>query len=70
MDLGGRGAGEEEGAQVLSEAAAEVEEVEGWSGFEVGEEGWVVGGGGDGEVEEAELADAGIGVDLPCFVTL
>ena len=53
----------------MGEAAAEVEE-----GLvrvaEAGDEGRVVGGEVDGEVEEEELADAGVGVDVPGFFAL
>ena len=53
----------------MREAAAEVEE-----GLilvaQAGEEGRVVGGEVDGEVEEKELADAGVGEDVPGFFTL
>ena len=37
---------------------------------EAGDEGWVVGGEVDGEVEEEELADAGVGEDVPGFFAL
>ena len=37
---------------------------------QAGQEGWVVGGQVDGEVEEEELADAGVGVDVPGFFAL
>lgn len=56
-------------SDVLAEAAAEVEVGLG-AGAEAGEDGGVVGGEGDGEVEEAELAYAGEGVDGPGFLTL
>jgi len=37
----------------------------GWGGGEEGEEGWVEGVLGYGEVEEAELPDAGVGRHAP-----
>ena len=53
----------------MGEAAAEVEE-----GLvrvaQAGDEGRVVGGEVDGEVEEEELADAGVRVDVPGFFAL
>lgn len=58
----------DEFAEVLTEAAAEVEE--GGAVLETGYEGGVVGGFGDAEVEETECADAGVGVDFPCTFAL
>lgn len=68
VEVGGGHAGGDEGAEVLAEAAAEVEEEVGAlrvGGGEEREEGWVQGVLGDGEVEEAELADAGVGRYAP-----
>lgn len=56
-------------ADVLREAAAEVEE--GLVGVaEAVDEGGVVRGEIDGKVQEKELADAGVGVDVPGFFAL
>lgn len=68
VEVGGGHAGGDEGAEVLAEAAAEVEEEVGGlrvRGGEEREEGRVEGVLGDGEVEEAELADAGVGRYAP-----
>ncbi len=68
VEVGGGHAGGDEGTEVLSEAAAEVEEEVGGlrvGGGEQGEEDWVEGVLGYGEVEEAELADAGVGRYTP-----
>lgn len=64
VEVGGGDAGGDEGAEVLPEAAAEVEEEVGGGGEE-GEDGGVEGVLGDGEVEEAELPDAGVGRYAP-----
>lgn len=65
VEVGGGDAGGDEGAEVLAEAAAEVEEEVRVGGGEEREEGWVEGVLGYGEVEEAELADAGVGRYAP-----
>ena len=63
------GAVGDELAHVLREAAAQVQE--GVAGFaEAGDEGRVVGREVDGEVEEEELPDAGVGVDVPGLFAL
>ena len=54
----------------MPEAAAEVEERGGGGGGEAFEEGGVERVQGDGEVEEAELPDAGVGVDAEGEVAL
>ncbi len=65
VEVGGGHAGGDKGAEVLAEAAAEVEEEVRVGGSEEGEEDWVQGVLGDGEVEEAELPDAGVGRYAP-----
>lgn len=54
MDVGDGSTVEDETTHVLSETAADVEEL--GAGFDAGEDGGVVGGAADGEVEEAETA--------------
>ena len=69
VDVGARGAVGDELADILGEAAAEVEE--GLVGVaQAGDEGRIVRGEVDGEVEEEELANAGVGVDVPGFFAL
>lgn len=70
VDVLGAGAVVHEFADVLGEAAAEVEEGGGGVGAEAGDEGGVVGGEVDGEVEEEELPDARVGEDVPGFFAL
>ena len=60
----------DEFAHVLREAAAEVEEGVAGVVAQAGNEGRVVGGECDGEVQEEELADAGVGVNVPSFFAL
>ena len=68
----GGGAVVDEFADVLGEAAAEVEEAGavGWGLFEEEEDAGVASLGGDGHFEEAEHADARVGVAGPGFVSL
>jgi hypothetical protein len=54
--------------QVLCHAAPEIEEF--GASVQGGEDAGVGGGAGEGEVDEAELADAGVGEDFPGAVTL
>ena len=54
MHIGDGSAVEDESAHVLPKTAADVEEL--GAGFDEGEDGGVVGGAADGEVEEAETA--------------
>ena len=69
VDVLARAAVGDEFADVLGEAAAEVEE--GLVGVaEAGDEGGIVGGEVDGQVEEEVLSDAGVGVDVPGFIAL
>ena len=55
-------------SQVLCYAAPEIKEF--GAGVEGGEDAGVGAGAGEGEVDEAELADAGVGEDFPGAVTL
>ena len=69
VDILARGAVGDEFADILGKAAAEVEE--GLGGVaEAGDEGGVVGGEVDGQIEEEVLSDAGVGVDIPGFIAL
>jgi len=62
--------GSSQEAQVLPEAAAEIEEAGRGRGPETVQDGGVGRGVGEGEGEEAELADAGVGPDVPGLVAL
>ena len=69
VDVLAGGAVGDEFADILGKAAAEVEE--GLGGVaEAGDEGRIVGGEVDGEVEEEVLSDAGVRVDVPGFIAL